>query len=158
MTLAVAATNVLTINPSVPARNLGDLIALIKSNPGKYNYASGGVGTQAHLLGEMLRLSLALDIVHVPFNGGGPEIASIVAGHTPIGWSALVSAAQQIKAGQLLALAITRSFCPCRAGVGSSVPLASLFWPQGRHPAHNAASDGAISEHHGSGGRGCYHC
>jgi tripartite-type tricarboxylate transporter receptor subunit TctC len=106
VTLAVAATNVLTINPSVPARNLGDLIALIKSNPGKYNYASGGVGTQAHLLGEMLRLSLALDIVHVPFNGGGPEIASIVAGHTPIGWSALVSAAQQIKAGQLLALVV----------------------------------------------------
>jgi len=106
VTLAVAATNVLTINPSVPARTLGDLIALIKSNPGKYNYASGGVGTQAHLLGEMLRLSLALDIVHVPFNGGGPEIASIVAGHTPIGWSALASAAQQIKAGQLLALAV----------------------------------------------------
>jgi tripartite-type tricarboxylate transporter receptor subunit TctC len=106
VTLAVAATNVLTINPSVPARNLGDLIALIKSNPGKYNYASGGVGTQAHLLGEMLRLSLALDIVHVPFNGGGPEIASIVAGHTPIGWSALASAAQQIKTGQLLALAV----------------------------------------------------
>jgi tripartite-type tricarboxylate transporter receptor subunit TctC len=106
VTLAVAATNVLTINPSVPARTLGDLIALIKSNPGKYNYASGGVGTQAHLLGEMLRLSLALDIVHVPFNGGGPEIASIVAGHTPIGWSALSSAAQQIKAGQLLALAV----------------------------------------------------
>jgi tripartite-type tricarboxylate transporter receptor subunit TctC len=107
VTLAVAATNVLTINPSVPARTLGDLVALIKSNPGKYNYASGGVGTQAHLLGEMLRLSLALDIVHVPFNGGGPEIASIVAGHTPIGWSALVSAAQQIIAGQLLALAVT---------------------------------------------------
>ena len=106
VTLAVAATNVLTINPSVPARTLGDLVALIKSNPGKHNYASGGVGTQAHLLGEMLRLSLALDIVHVPFNGGGPEIASIVAGHTPIGWSALVSAAQQIKAGQLLALAV----------------------------------------------------
>lgn len=107
VTLAVAATNVLTVNPSLPARNLGDLIALIKSNPGKYNYASGGVGTQAHLLGEMLRLSLALDIVHVPFNGAGPEIASIVAGHTPIGWSALSSAAQQIKAGQLLALAVT---------------------------------------------------
>src|SRR5215469_3350920 len=75
VTLAVTATNVLTVNPSLPARNLGDLIALIKSNPGKYNYASGGVGTQAHLLGEMLRLSLALDIVHIPFNGAGPEIA-----------------------------------------------------------------------------------
>ena len=107
VTLAVAATNVLTINPSMPARTLGDLIALIKSNPGKYNYASGGVGTQAHLLGEMLRLRhLPLDIVHVHFNGGGPEIASIVAGHTAIGWIALSSAAQQIKAGQLLALAV----------------------------------------------------
>ena len=54
--------------------------------------------------------------------------------------------------------AITRSYCPCRAGVRSSVPLASLFWPQGRHPARNAASDRPISEHPGSGGSGCYHC
>src|SRR5258707_9797081 len=49
--------------------------------------------------------------------------------------------------------AVTRSFCPCRAGVGSPLSLASLFWAQGRHPADNAASDGAISEHHGPGDR-----
>jgi tripartite-type tricarboxylate transporter receptor subunit TctC len=107
VTLAVAATNVITVNPSLPARNLKELIALIKSNPGKYNYASGGVGTQAHLLGEMLRLSLALDIVHVPFNGAAPAIASAVAGHTPIVWSTVASAAQPLESGQLRALAVT---------------------------------------------------
>jgi tripartite-type tricarboxylate transporter receptor subunit TctC len=107
VTLAVAATNVITVNPSLPARNLKELVALIKCNPGTYSYASGGVGTQAHLLGEMLRLSLALDIVHVPFNGAGPAIASAVAGHTPIAWSTLASAAQQLQAGQLRALAVT---------------------------------------------------
>jgi len=107
VTLAVAATNVITVNPSLPARNLKELVALIKSNPGKYSFASGGVGTQPHLLGEMLRLSLALDLVHVPFNGAGPAIASAVAGHTPIAWSTLASAAQPLENGQLRALAVT---------------------------------------------------
>src|SRR5262249_59924682 len=74
-------------------------------NPGKYSYASGGVGTQGHLLGEMLRLSLALDLVHVPFNGAAPAIASAVAGHTPIVWSTLASALQPLEAGQLRPLA-----------------------------------------------------
>jgi tripartite-type tricarboxylate transporter receptor subunit TctC len=106
VTLAVAATNVITVNPSLPARNLKELVALIKSNPGTYSYASGGVGTQAHLLGEMLRLSLALDLVHVPFIGSAPAMASAVAGHTPIAWSTLASAAQPLQAGQLRALAV----------------------------------------------------
>jgi tripartite-type tricarboxylate transporter receptor subunit TctC len=107
VTLAVSAPNVITVNPSLPARNLKELVALIKSNPGTYSYASGGVGTQAHLLGEMLRLSLALDLVHVPFNGAAPAIASAVAGHTPIAWSTVASAAQALEAGQLRPLAVT---------------------------------------------------
>jgi tripartite-type tricarboxylate transporter receptor subunit TctC len=107
VTLAVVSTNVLTVNPSIPANTVRDLIALIKANPGKYNFASPGAGTPAHLAGEKLRQSLGLDLVHVPFNGGGPEIASIVAGHTPIGFSALASADPQIKGGNLRALAIT---------------------------------------------------
>ena len=106
VTLAVSAPNVLTVNPSVPARNLSELVALIKSNPGKYTYTSGGVGTQGHLLGEMLRLSQALDIVHVPFNGAAPAIASAMAGHTPIAWSTVASAAQALEAGQLRPLAL----------------------------------------------------
>jgi len=106
VTLAVSAPNVLTVNPSLPARNLSELVALIKSNPGKYTYTSGGVGTQGHLLGEMLRLSQALDIVHVPFNGAAPAIASAMAGHTPTAWSTVASAAQALETGQLRPLAL----------------------------------------------------
>ena len=65
------------------------------------------MGTQAHLLGEMLRLSLGLDIVHVPFNGAAPAIASAVAGHTPIAWGTIASAAQALEARQLRPLAVT---------------------------------------------------
>ena len=106
VTLAVSAPNVLTVNPSLPARNLSELVVLIKSDPGKYTYTSGGVGTQGHLLGEMLRLSQALDIVHVPFNGAAPAIASAMAGHTPIAWSTVASAAQALETGQLRPLAV----------------------------------------------------
>jgi tripartite-type tricarboxylate transporter receptor subunit TctC len=98
---------VITVHPSVPAGSLKELVALIKANPGKYSYASGGVGTQAHLLGEMLRLSLGLDIVHVPFNGAAPAVASTVAGHTPIAWSTIASAAQALESRQLRPLAVT---------------------------------------------------
>jgi tripartite-type tricarboxylate transporter receptor subunit TctC len=107
VTLAVASTHVLTVNPSVPVKTMKDLVDLIRANPGKYSFASGGTGTQAHLLGEQLRLSQGLDLVHVPFNGAGPAVASVVAGHTPIGFSTLASAATQIQAGQVHALAVT---------------------------------------------------
>src|SRR5215471_7286178 len=106
VTLAVAAPNLVTVNPSLPARDLKELVALIKANPGKYTYTSGGVGTQAHLLAEMLCLSQALDIVHVPFNGAAPAIASAMAGHTPIAWATIASAKQALESGQLRALAV----------------------------------------------------
>src|SRR5436190_860890 len=107
VTLAVASTHVLTVNPSVSAKTMKELVELVMANPRKYSFASGGTGTQAHLLGEQLRLSRALDLVHVPFNGAGPAVASVVAGHTPIGLSTLASAATQIQAGQVRALAVT---------------------------------------------------
>jgi tripartite-type tricarboxylate transporter receptor subunit TctC len=107
VTLAVVAPTVLVVNPAVPATSVRDLVALIKANPGKYTYASGGVGAQGHLVGEQLRLSLALDLVAVPFGGAGPANASVVAGHTPIGFGSLASAAPSIKDGTLRALAIT---------------------------------------------------
>jgi tripartite-type tricarboxylate transporter receptor subunit TctC len=107
VTLAVVATTALVVNPAVPATSVKDLVALIKANPGKYNYASGGVGAQPHLVGEQLRLSLGLDLVHVPFGGAGPANASVVAGHTPIGFASLASAAPYVKDGTLRALAVT---------------------------------------------------
>jgi tripartite-type tricarboxylate transporter receptor subunit TctC len=107
VTLAVVATTAVIVHPAVPASSVKELVALIKANPGKYNYATGGVGAQPHLVGEQLRLSLGLDLVHVPFGGAGPANASVVAGHTPIGFASLASAAPYVKDGKLRALAVT---------------------------------------------------
>jgi tripartite-type tricarboxylate transporter receptor subunit TctC len=107
VTLAVTSTTVLAVHPSVPAKTVGDLVALVKANPGKYSYSSAGAGTQAHLAGEQLRLSLGLDLVHVPYSGGGPAIAAVVGGHTPVGFSSPAAAIPQIKQGNVRALAVT---------------------------------------------------
>jgi tripartite-type tricarboxylate transporter receptor subunit TctC len=106
ITIAVSNVVALSVNPSVTARSVGELIALIKSNPGKYSYASAGVGQASHLLGETFRLALGLDLVHVPFNGSGPAIASMIAGHTPIGFTSAATAAPQVADGKLRTLAV----------------------------------------------------
>src|SRR5262245_42502484 len=107
VTLAVATTLVLTVHPSVPARTVSELVALIKANPGKYSYASPGVGTPGHLVGETFRLSLGLDVVHVPFNSAGLAVSANVAGHVPICLASPSPAAQQVDEGRLRALAVT---------------------------------------------------
>ena len=107
ITLAVNSAAVLSVHPAFPAKTLEELIALIKTNPGKHTYASGGTGTQPHLAAEQLRLSLGLDIAHVPHNGGGPALVSMIGGHTPIGFTTLPPTAPHIKSGKLRALAIT---------------------------------------------------
>src|SRR5207302_5499090 len=84
-----------------------DLVVLIKAHPGKYSYASPGTGTPPHLVGELFRQSLDLDLVHVPFNGGGPAIASAVAGHTPISFGSTAPAVPLVKDGKLRALAVS---------------------------------------------------
>jgi tripartite-type tricarboxylate transporter receptor subunit TctC len=107
VTLAVSSTTVLSVNPSIPAHSVKDLVDLVRANPGKYNFASPGAGTQAHLAGEQMRQSLGLDLVHVPYNGAGPSVTAIAGGHSPIGFSTIASAAAQIKGGTLRALAVT---------------------------------------------------
>lgn len=107
VSLAAASPHVLTINPSVPAKTVKELIALVKANPGKYSYASPGTGTTGQLAGEWFKISQGLDLVHVPFNGGAPAATSTIGGHTPIMFSALPTAGQHIKSGQLRALAVT---------------------------------------------------
>ena len=107
VTLAVNSAIVLTVHPSVPATTVKDLVALIKANPSKYSYASPGIGTPPHLLGELFRISLKLDIVHVPFNSGGLAIGSAVAGHTPISFGSTAPAVPHIDDGKLRALAVT---------------------------------------------------
>jgi tripartite-type tricarboxylate transporter receptor subunit TctC len=108
VTLAVATNVMVTVNPSLPAQTVKDLIALIKATPAKYSYASGGgIGSPGHLVGEQFRLSLGLDLVHVPFNGANLAVGSVVAGHTPIGFAAPTPAVPLVKEGKLRALAVT---------------------------------------------------
>src|SRR5262245_43358 len=107
VTLAAASPHVLTVNPSVPAKTVQELISLVKANPGKYSYASPGTGTTGQLSGELFRISLGLDLTHVPFNGAAPAITSTIAGHTPVMFGALPGAAPSIRQGQLRALAVT---------------------------------------------------
>jgi tripartite-type tricarboxylate transporter receptor subunit TctC len=83
VTLLVAAPEAIAVNPSVPATTLTGPIALVKADPGKYNYASPGYGSSPHLAAEWLfKIAEGLEIVHVPFQGGPPAVASTVAGHT----------------------------------------------------------------------------
>jgi tripartite-type tricarboxylate transporter receptor subunit TctC len=107
VTVAVTSAAVLTIHPSLPARTVRELVELIKANPGKYSYASPGTGTPPHLVGELFRLSLHLDLVHVPFNGGGQAIGSALAGHTPISFGSMAPAIPLVKDGKLRALAVS---------------------------------------------------
>jgi tripartite-type tricarboxylate transporter receptor subunit TctC len=106
VTIAVTAPAILTVHPSVPVKTVKDLVALIKANAGKYSYASPGTGTPPHLVGELFRLSLGLDLLHVPFNGGGPAIASTLAGHTPISFGSTAPAVPLVKDRKLRALAV----------------------------------------------------
>ena len=107
ISLGATSTTILVVNPAVPAKTVSELVALVRANPGKYSYSSAGIGTQSHLAGEQFRLSLNLDIVHVPFNGGSPAVAAVVAGHTPISFTAPTAAATQIEDGKVRGLAVT---------------------------------------------------
>jgi len=107
VSLAVLTTLVIAVHPSVPARSLNELVAVIRSSPGKYSYASPGTGTPGHLVGETFRLSLGLDLVHVPFNSAGLAVGSTVGGHTPMCFASPSPAAQLVIDGKLRGLAVT---------------------------------------------------
>jgi len=105
VTLAVGFPTALSVNPSLTARTVTELVALVRANPGKYSFASAGVGTPSHLLGERFRQKLGLDLVHVPYNGSGPATAAVMAGDTPICFAALTSAVPLAQVGRLRVLA-----------------------------------------------------
>jgi tripartite-type tricarboxylate transporter receptor subunit TctC len=107
VTLGAATPVVLTTNPSVPAQTVKELVAVIRANAGKYSYASPGIGTPPQLVGALFQHSLNLDLVHVPFGGGGQAVEATVGGHTPISFGAMAPAVPLIKDGALRALAVT---------------------------------------------------
>jgi tripartite-type tricarboxylate transporter receptor subunit TctC len=106
VTVAGDSPNILLINPSVPAKTVAELVAYIRGNPGKLSFASAGVGTTPHLSGELFRLSMKLDIVHVPFTGAGPAIQSLAGGHTPMAFTSMPPAIPMIKDGKIRPLAV----------------------------------------------------
>jgi tripartite-type tricarboxylate transporter receptor subunit TctC len=97
----------ISVHPLVPAKDVKELIALLKANPGKYSYATPGHGTSPHLACERLfRISYGLDVVHVPFQGGAPAVQATIAGHTQIIHIIAPAVAPQLKDGTLRALAV----------------------------------------------------
>lgn len=107
ISMPAQAPNVLIVHPSVEAKTVKELVALVKANPGKYSFASAGVGQTGHLAGEFLNLKYGLDMAHVPFNGGGPIMNSMMGGHTLIAFLGLPSAAAYIKSDKVRALMVT---------------------------------------------------
>ena len=107
VTKAAGSPNALFVHPSIPAKSVQELVDLLKANPGKYTFASPGVGTTPHLASELFKLTFGLDFALAPFPGGGPSIQSVVAGHTPICIQAIPPAMELVRAGKLRALGLT---------------------------------------------------
>ncbi|WP_427912629.1 Bug family tripartite tricarboxylate transporter substrate binding protein [Ramlibacter sp. MMS24-I3-19] len=95
------------VNPAVPAKNVKEFVALAKAEPGKLSYSSSGAGGGPHLAAEMFKDATQTFIVHVPYRGGGPAIADLLAGHVQLSFMTVFEASGQVKAGKLRALAVT---------------------------------------------------
>ena len=100
-------TNVLYVYPRVPAKSLSELIAHAKANPGKLSFGSGGIGTPAHLAGELLKIEAKIDITHVPFRGTGPALQSVIGGHVPMAFNPPSPLIPHIQSGSIRPIAIT---------------------------------------------------
>src|SRR4051812_17784097 len=105
--LLATVPNVLIVHPSVPAHNVAELIAYIKANPGKVNYGSAGPGSTEHLAGELFRSMTGTQITHVPYKGGAPMMADLIAGQIQMALETSPSASQYVRAGKVRALAVT---------------------------------------------------
>jgi len=116
VTLITDAPNFLVVHPSLPVKSVKELIALARARPGQVTYASSGTGTSTHLSGELFKAMARIDIVHVPYKGGGPAVIDLIGGHVQMMFSTLPSVLQQVRAGKLRGLAVTgaRRFPPAR--------------------------------------------
>ena len=111
--------NVLLVHPALPVNDVKGLIAYAKSRPGELNYASGGPGTGTHLGAELFKTSAGIDMVHVPYKGGGPALNALMAGQVQVYFAALPSTTTLLKAGKLKPLAVTS---PKRASAAPELP------------------------------------
>lgn len=107
VSLIAELPQVLLVHPGVPAKDVPALIALLKAQPGKLSYSTSGAGSSMHLAGEMFKSATRTDIQHVPYRGGGPAIADLLAGHVQISFATVLESMGHIKSGKLRALAVT---------------------------------------------------
>lgn len=107
VTLVGDQANILVVHPSVPAKSVRELLALVRSRPGRINYGSGGFGTSTYLATELLKLATRVEMVHVPYKGLGPALMDLVGGRVQLIISTMASAVPLVKAGKLRALAVT---------------------------------------------------
>ena len=107
ITMAVVFPNLVVVQPSVPANTIQEFIKLVRDNPGKYTYGSSGIGGAGHLAGELLKMMAKIDLVHVPFKGGGPAMQAMLGGQIHSYFATPVAAGPHVKAGKVKALATT---------------------------------------------------
>lgn len=116
----------LLVNPAVPARTLSDLISYAKANPGKLSMASPGNGSPQHLAGELFKMLAGIDMVHIPYRGGGPAMTDLLSGQVQLSFGSVASSMQYIRGGQLRALGVTS---PGRLDVLPDVPAIAELLP-----------------------------
>ena len=102
--ILASGPNVLVVNPMLPVNSVQELLAAAKAKPGSLQYASAGIGSFQHLGGELFKLMAKVNILHVPFKGGGPAMIDVIGGHTKVMFSSLVQTTPHIKSGKLRAL------------------------------------------------------
>lgn len=107
VSLLVIVPNVLVVNPELPAKNVQELVALLKAEPDKYSYASSGIGTPLHLSGELFKIMAGVEMQHIPYKGAGPALNDVIANQVPIMFDNLPSSSSHIKGGTLKALGVT---------------------------------------------------
>ena len=117
---------VLEVHPSFPAKTVPEFISYLKANPGKVNMASGGIGSSQHIYGELFKMMAGVDMVHVPYRGGGPALTDLLAGQVPVMFDTIATSMEQIKAGKLRALAVTAA---TRSEVLPDIPTIGEFVP-----------------------------
>jgi tripartite-type tricarboxylate transporter receptor subunit TctC len=105
--LTTTAPNILAVHPSIPAKSVKELIALAKSRPGELSFASAGIGSSNHLSGELFRITAHINIVHVPYKGGGAAVVDLIAGHVSMYFGTTPSTVPHVRTGKLRGLAVT---------------------------------------------------
>jgi len=124
--MVAAGPVALTVHPSVPAQSVKELIALVKANPGKLNYATAGIGSFQHLASELFKLQAGLDMVHIPYKGGGPAMMDTIAGQAEINMASLIQVIPHAQSGKLRLLATSGTK---RSAIFPDVPTVSETVP-----------------------------